>query len=81
MSVVWMEGFRVQGLGLDDDPIHGVGIRLRITNASQHQCTLTVTTPPCYSLKMYNNLVERCFKECVEDMRSKALTPGEEKVT
>ena len=32
------------------------------------------------SLKMYNNLVERCFKECAEDMRSKALSSGEEKV-
>jgi import inner membrane translocase subunit TIM9 len=32
------------------------------------------------SLKMYNNLVERCFKECAEDMRSKALTSSEEKV-
>ncbi|KAG2501846.1 hypothetical protein HYH03_000344 [Edaphochlamys debaryana] len=30
------------------------------------------------SLKMYNSLVERCFKECVEDMRSKALTGKEE---
>ncbi|KAG2444782.1 hypothetical protein HXX76_001525 [Chlamydomonas incerta] len=30
------------------------------------------------SLKMYNKLVERCFKECVEDMRSKALTGKEE---
>ncbi|KXZ42650.1 hypothetical protein GPECTOR_127g528 [Gonium pectorale] len=27
---------------------------------------------------MYNRLVERCFKECVEDMRSKALTGKEE---
>ena len=28
---------------------------------------------------MYNNLVERCFKECAEDMRSKALSSSEEK--
>ena len=32
------------------------------------------------SLKMYNKLVERCFRECVEDMRSKALTTKEEQV-
>lgn len=32
------------------------------------------------SLKMYNRLVEMCFKECVEDMRSKALTGKEEQV-
>ncbi|GAX82093.1 hypothetical protein CEUSTIGMA_g9521.t1 [Chlamydomonas eustigma] len=31
------------------------------------------------SLKMYNNLVERCFRECAEDMRSKALSSTEEK--
>mmetsp|Transcript_16306 Transcript_16306/g.35261 ORF Transcript_16306/g.35261 Transcript_16306/m.35261 type:complete len:109 (-) Transcript_16306:648-974(-) len=30
------------------------------------------------SLKMYNNLVERCFKECVEDFRGKALSNKEE---
>mgnify|MGYP001807187770 CR=1 FL=1 len=29
---------------------------------------------------MYNKLVERCFQECVEDMRSKALTGKEEQV-
>jgi hypothetical protein len=33
------------------------------------------------SLKMYNNLVERCFRECAEDMRSKALSSTEEKVS
>ncbi|KAG1661700.1 hypothetical protein FOA52_002036 [Chlamydomonas sp. UWO 241] len=31
------------------------------------------------SLKMYSNLVERCFKECTEDMRSKSLSTNEEK--
>jgi import inner membrane translocase subunit TIM9 len=29
---------------------------------------------------MYNKLVERCFRECVSDMRSKALSGEEEKV-
>ncbi len=32
------------------------------------------------SLKMYNNLVERCFRECTEDMRSKTLSSKEEQV-
>lgn len=32
------------------------------------------------SLKMYNNLVERCFRECSEDMRSKTLNSKEEQV-
>uniref|UniRef100_A0A7R9VZX6 Mitochondrial import inner membrane translocase subunit n=1 Tax=Chlamydomonas euryale TaxID=1486919 RepID=A0A7R9VZX6_9CHLO len=31
------------------------------------------------SLKMYSNLVERCFRECTEDMRSKSLSSNEEK--
>jgi len=29
---------------------------------------------------MYNNLVERCFRECSEDMRSKSLSSKEEQV-
>lgn len=32
------------------------------------------------SLKMYNNLVERCFRECADDMRSKSLSSKEEQV-
>jgi hypothetical protein len=32
------------------------------------------------SLKLYNNLVERCFKDCVLDFRSKNLAKDEEKV-
>lgn len=32
------------------------------------------------SLKLYNNLVEKCFKECVLDFRSKNLAKDEEKV-
>lgn len=31
------------------------------------------------SLKLYNNLVERCFKDCVLDFRSKNLAKDEEK--
>ncbi|MEW5299887.1 MAG: hypothetical protein WDW38_011609 [Sanguina aurantia] len=27
---------------------------------------------------MYNSLVERCFRDCVDDMRTKALAPKEE---
>ncbi|KAK9800210.1 hypothetical protein WJX73_009657 [Symbiochloris irregularis] len=31
------------------------------------------------SLRMYNNLVERCFKDCVESFRRKELDSTEEK--
>lgn len=33
------------------------------------------------SLRLYNNLVEKCFKDCVLDFRSKNLAKDEEKVT
>jgi hypothetical protein len=36
--------------------------------------------PPCCSLRLYNSLVERCFKDCVSDFRSKNLAKDEEKV-
>lgn len=32
------------------------------------------------SLKMYNGLVERCFKDCVDSFRRKDLEGSEEKV-
>lgn len=31
-------------------------------------------------MRMYNNLVQRCFGDCVDDFRSKHLTDPEEKV-
>lgn len=31
------------------------------------------------SLRMYNSLVERCFRECVENFRRKTLDANEEK--
>ncbi|KAK2080824.1 protein transporter tim9 [Prototheca wickerhamii] len=31
------------------------------------------------SLKMYNNLVDRCFRDCVDSFRRKDLDSGEEK--
>jgi hypothetical protein len=34
---------------------------------------------PC-SLRMYNSLVERCFRDCVESFRRKDLDSTEEKV-
>lgn len=37
-------------------------------------------TPPTRSLRMYNSLVERCFKDCVESFRRKDLDATEEKV-
>jgi hypothetical protein len=36
--------------------------------------------PLVCSLKQYNRLVERCFKECVSDFKSKNLDKEEEKV-
>jgi hypothetical protein len=32
------------------------------------------------SLKLYNNLVEKCFKDCVLDFRSKNLAKDEQQV-
>ena len=32
------------------------------------------------SLRMYNSLVERCFKDCVDSFRRKDMEPAEEKV-
>lgn len=32
------------------------------------------------SLRLYNGLVERCFRDCVDDFRSKNLSKDEEKV-
>lgn len=34
----------------------------------------------CRSLRMYNSLVERCFRDCVTEFRSKDLNAAEEKV-
>lgn len=34
----------------------------------------------CCSLRMYNNLVERCFKDCIDGFRRKDLDSAEEKV-
>jgi hypothetical protein len=31
-------------------------------------------------MRLYNNLVQRCFNDCVDDFRSKNLSDGEEKV-
>lgn len=48
----------------------------------QHHQRDRSSSHPCLqcSLRMYNNLVERCFKECAQDMRSKALNGQEEQV-
>ena len=32
-----------------------------------------------YSLRMYNNLVEKCFSECVNSFRRKSLEKDEER--
>jgi hypothetical protein len=46
-------------------------------------CPSVLFSFPCLScsLKLYNNLVERCFKDCVLDFRSKTLGKDEEKVS
>jgi hypothetical protein len=31
-------------------------------------------------MRLYNNLVQRCFNDCVDDFRSKHLSDAEEKV-
>ena len=31
-------------------------------------------------MRLYNSLVERCFRTCVDTFRSKTLTPDEDKV-
>ena len=36
--------------------------------------------PSSTSLRMYNSLVERCFRDCVDTFRRKDLEPAEEKV-
>ena len=36
--------------------------------------------PPARSLRMYNSLVEKCFRDCVDSFRRKDLDAAEEKV-
>lgn len=52
--------------------------RLRCQNFPPTAAPPTVPFP--YSLRMYNSLVERCFRDCVSEFRSKDLNAGEEKV-
>lgn len=44
-----------------------------------HKALLYVVPCAC-SLRMYNSVVERCFKDCVESFRRKDLEASEEKV-
>jgi len=41
---------------------------------------LASTVLPFLSMRLYNNLVERCFNHCIESFRSKSLDATEEKV-
>jgi hypothetical protein len=45
--------------------------------AHAHHHLLPTTT---HSLRLYNGLVERCFKDCVSEFRSKNLDKPEEQV-
>ena len=44
-----------------------------------HNVLLNAVRCVC-SLRMYNSVVERCFKDCVESFRRKDLEASEEKV-
>ena len=44
-----------------------------------HKALLDIVPCAC-SLRMYNSVVERCFKDCVESFRRKDLEASEEKV-
>ena len=53
------------------------------STTTSERCLLTRSkTPfPCeYSLRMYNRLVEKCFKDCVDSFRRKNLDSNEERV-
>ncbi|KAJ9528665.1 hypothetical protein QJQ45_020552 [Haematococcus lacustris] len=55
---------------------HGSLASMKSNSDSVGLCVVLAAVLKC--LKMYNNLVERCFRECVEDMRSKAMSSKEE---
>ena len=48
-------------------------MRVSVRGPSQQKCSTR-------SLRMYNSLVERCFKDCVDTFRRKDLDAAEEKV-
>ena len=67
--------------------------RLQRRPTSTFSLTHSLTPPPLLqkkhnkqpkqkkrSLRMYNSLVERCFKDCVDSFRRKDMEPAEEKV-
>lgn len=58
---------------------HSVQCHMSAISAEPHK-TNFASWPVHPSLKMYNSLVERCFRDCVDDMRTKALAPKEEQV-
>ena len=71
------------------EPVSGVDtVFFRIqektkSTTTSERCLLTRSkTPfPCeYSLRMYNRLVEKCFKDCVDSFRRKNLDSNEERV-
>ena len=46
-----------------------------------HVLSITADEMLLCSLRMYNSLVEKCFKDCVESFRRKDLESTEEKVS
>jgi hypothetical protein len=55
----------------------GVGGARRRRRSRAHPTQNTPNTNHNNSLRLYNALVERCFKECVDDFRSKNLDKTE----
>lgn len=51
-----------------------------ISHAPSLPLSTALSSSLARSLKLYNNLVERCFRDCVQDFRGKSLDSGEEKV-
>ncbi len=52
----------------------------RTIEATGPWTTLLLICCLLHSLRMYNSLVEKCFKDCVESFRRKDLESTEEKV-
>lgn len=47
---------------------------------STSACSRSMRRCFAYSLRMYNNVVERCFRDCVDSFRRKDLDNSEERV-
>ena len=57
----------------------GVPASLELHSDAAQGAVVDIVLCAC-SLRMYNSVVERCFKDCVESFRRKDLEASEEKV-